>query len=46
MALDERLAGTVRDALAEYSGTTEKQMMGSVCFFHHGNIVGGSTATQ
>ena len=42
MAYDEILAERIRDALAGRAGITEKRMMGGLCFFHNGNMLGGA----
>ncbi len=42
MAFDEYLASAYRDALSDREGITEKRMMGGVCFFHNGNMIGGA----
>ncbi|MBO6519139.1 MAG: hypothetical protein JJ900_13995 [Rhodospirillales bacterium] len=42
MAYDEDIANRFRDALSCYYGITEKRMMGGVCFFHQGNMLGGA----
>ncbi len=42
MAYDEELASQFRSALAEMDGISEKRMMGGICFFHHGHMIGGA----
>jgi len=42
MGYDEALAQRFRTALKEYGKITEKRMMGGVCFFHQGNMLGGA----
>lgn len=46
MAYDERLASRFRDHLAGMAGVTEKRMMGGVCFFLDGNMIGGADRTK
>lgn len=41
MALDEALAGRVRDALTRTKGVEEKKMFGCICFFLNGNALVG-----
>ncbi|MCA8902645.1 MAG: TfoX/Sxy family protein [Hyphomonas sp.] len=42
MAVDEETAGRLRGALAGLEGLSEKRMMGGLCFFLNGNMVGGA----
>ena len=42
MAYDEALTDRFRDALAGRPGISEKRMMGGVCFFVDGNMIGGA----
>ncbi len=45
MAYDEDLADRFRRAIEGVQGTSEKKMMGGICFFVNGNMLGGvSTA--
>lgn len=46
MAYDEALARRFRDALQGVSGVSEKRMMGGVCFFLDGNMIGGADRTS
>ncbi len=46
MAYDERLAVRFRDALAGMVGISEKRMMGGLCFFLNGNMLGGADRTK
>jgi TfoX/Sxy family transcriptional regulator of competence genes len=46
MAHDEDLAARFRDGLAGMAGVSEKRMMGGVCFFLHGNMIGGADRTK
>ena len=41
MAYDEILTSRYRAALDGHVGITEKKMMGGVCFFLDGNMIGG-----
>lgn len=41
MALDEILAGRIRDALARKKGVEEKKMFGCICFMLNGNALAG-----
>src|SRR5438046_4484858 len=41
MALDESLAGRIRDALARKKNIEEKKMFGCICFFINGNALVG-----
>lgn len=42
MAYDEDLACRFQSALTGTDGISEKRMMGGICFFHHGNMIGGA----
>jgi hypothetical protein len=42
MAYDESQAQRMRDALGEAPAVTEKRMMGALCFFLNGNMIGGT----
>jgi TfoX/Sxy family transcriptional regulator of competence genes len=46
MAYDEELAARFRAALAGMAGISEKRMMGGVCFFLNGNMIGGADRTK
>jgi len=46
MAYDEELAARYRSSLNGKQGISEKRMMGGVCFFHHGNMIGGADRTK
>ena len=49
MPYDEQLAQRFRDALADRDtmpATTEKNMMGGICFFVNGNMLGGASKTK
>lgn len=41
MAFEEMTAQRFRDALQTLDGISEKRMMGGLCFFHNGNMLGG-----
>ncbi len=41
MAYDEGHAQTLREALADQSGLSERRMFGGLCFMLHGNMVCG-----
>ncbi len=41
MALDEKLAQRVREALKGKRSISEKKMFGGLCFLHQGNMLGG-----
>jgi TfoX/Sxy family transcriptional regulator of competence genes len=41
MAYDPLLSMQFRDALGSVAGVTEKRMMGGICFFLDGNMIGG-----
>ncbi len=42
MAYDDELAARFREMVDGLPGLSEKRMMGGVCFFLHGNMVGGA----
>lgn len=42
MAYDPELAERFRTALRDLQGISEKRMMGGICFFLNGNMVGGA----
>lgn len=42
MAYDEETAERFRALIRDYEGITEKRMMGAVCFFLNGNMIGGA----
>lgn len=42
MPHDAALADRMRRALGAHAGITEKRMMGGVCFFLNGNMLGGA----
>jgi TfoX/Sxy family transcriptional regulator of competence genes len=42
MARDEAAEARFRDALAGLEGVSEKRMMGGMCFFLDGNMLGGA----
>jgi hypothetical protein len=46
MAYDEELTQRMRAAIGEGSGFTEKRMMGGICFFLNGNMVGGADRSK
>jgi TfoX/Sxy family transcriptional regulator of competence genes len=46
MAYDELLSMKFRDALEDRAGVTEKRMMGGICFFLDGNMIGGVDRTK
>ena len=46
MAYDEELASRYRTGLAGRRGITEKRMMGGICFFQNGNMIGGADRTK
>jgi TfoX/Sxy family transcriptional regulator of competence genes len=46
MAYDESLATRFRGALDGKSGISEKRMMGGVCFFVNGNMLGGADKSK
>ncbi|MDJ0761138.1 MAG: TfoX/Sxy family protein [Woeseiaceae bacterium] len=46
MAYDEILSAQFRDWLRRRSGISEKRMMGGVCFFLNGNMIGGADRTK
>lgn len=46
MAHDQLLSMKFRDALGSLAGVTEKRMMGGICFFLDGNMIGGADRTK
>ena len=46
MAVDQDLNQRFRDALADAEGISEKRMMGGICFFLNGNMIGGADRTK
>ena len=46
MAYDEGLADRLRRALDGLVGVSEKRMMGGICFFLDGNMLGGADRTK
>ena len=46
MAYDAELSDRYRSALAKRDQITEKRMMGGICFFLHGNMVGGADRSK
>ena len=46
MAYDEVLADRMRSAIGDDPGISEKRMMGGVCFFLHGNMIGGADRSK
>ncbi len=42
MAYDEALAARFRETLEGMPGVSEKRMMGGICFFLNGNMIGGA----
>ena len=46
MAHDEELAQRWRVALEGEAGISEKRMMGGICFFVNGNMLGGARADK
>ncbi len=42
MAFDEELAERFRKSLEGMAGISEKRMMGGICFFLDGNMIGGA----
>lgn len=46
MAYDEELAHRMRKAMPSGLAITEKRMMGGVCFFLEGNMVGGADRSK
>ncbi len=46
MAYDEELTERFRQALKGVPGTSEKRMMGAVCFFVNGNMLGGADRSK
>jgi len=46
MAYDEWLAERFRERLRGTAHVTEKRMMGGICFFLNGNMIGGADRTK
>jgi len=46
MAFDEELTARLRDALEGHVGISEKKMMGGMCFFLDGNMIGGADRSK
>lgn len=46
MAYDELLTERMRAAIGPLDGLSEKRMMGGICFFLHGNMIGGADRTK
>jgi len=46
MAFDEMLADRLREALRGCDGISEKRMMGGLCLFANGNMIGGVDRTR
>jgi len=46
MTYDSERADRFRIFFFDREGTTEKRMMGGVCFFHNGNMIGGADRTK
>ena len=46
VAYDEALAAEFREVLDGMKGISEKKMMGGVCFFLNGNMIGGADRTK
>lgn len=46
MAYDERLAARFRRLVETQTGVTEKRMMGGVCFFVNGHMIGGADCSK
>lgn len=46
MAYDDALAHRFRAALQDFPDVDEKRMMGGVCFFSNGNMIGGADRTK
>lgn len=46
MAYDEELAARLRGLVAGLPGLSERRMMGGVCFFVNGNMIGGADRTK
>lgn len=46
MAYDEKLTKRMRHALSGQGGISEKRMMGGVCFFLNGNMLGGADRSK
>lgn len=46
MAFDAELADLMRSAIGDVEGMSEKRMMGGLCFFLHGNMIGGADRSR
>ncbi len=46
MAVDDALSARFRNALSGVPGITEKRMMGGLCFFLNGNMIGAADRTK
>jgi hypothetical protein len=46
VAYDAALADRFREALKDQEGISEMRMMGGMCFFAHGNMIGGADRTK
>lgn len=46
MAYDEHTADRLRQALSGLVGISEKKMMGGICFFLNGNMIGGASSMK
>lgn len=46
MAYDEELAARLRRRVEGLPGLSERRMMGGVCFFVNGNMIGGADRTK
>ena len=46
MVYDEGLASLIRNALDGRSNISEKRMLGGICFFQNGNMIGGTSRNK
>ncbi len=46
MAYDENMVARFRKALSKFENISEKIMMGGVCFFYQGNMIGGCSGQK
>lgn len=46
MAYDEKLAARFREMMEGLPGLSEKRMMGGICFFANGNMIGGADRSK
>ncbi|MEZ5826600.1 MAG: TfoX/Sxy family protein [Geminicoccaceae bacterium] len=46
MAFDAELTERFRTLLGDQPGLSEKKMMGGICFFAHGNMIGGADRSK